>query len=126
MSLQRFVLGLGLALSSFAVPAAKAGCGDYSGLIQVCFKGSCEIQKIVRHCSSVMAGSQWISEQGYMFSLSRPIGNRWSLLEVTYEPYNQVLYKGQPDSSPYTFDICSEDRNVGGPCSKKSWARGLY
>jgi hypothetical protein len=108
------------------MPAAKAGCGDYSGLIQVCFKGSCEIQKMVRHCSSVMAGNQWISDKGYMFSLSRPIGSRWSLLEVIYEPYEQVLYKGDPDVSPYKFDICGEDRNVGGPCSAKPWASGYY
>jgi hypothetical protein len=73
-----------------------------------------------------MAGIQWISDQGYIFSLSRPIGTRWSLLEVTYEPYNQVLYKGDPDSSPYGFDICGEDRHVGGPCSEKPWARGYY
>ncbi len=61
-----------------------------------------------------------------MFSLSRPIGSRWSLLEVIYEPYEQVLYKGDPDSSPYKFDICGEDRNVGGPCSAKPWASGYY
>jgi len=73
-----------------------------------------------------MAGNQWISDKGYILSLSRPIGTRWSLLEVTYEPYNQVLYKGDPDASPYSFDICGEDRNVGGPCSKKRWARGFY
>jgi hypothetical protein len=113
----------GLALAGITAPAAKAGCGEYKGLIQVCFKGSCEVQKMVRHCSSAMAGSQWISSKGYRFSYSRPIGSRWSLMEVIYEPYNQTLYSGDPDKSPYTFDICGEDRNVGGPCSEKSWAK---
>jgi hypothetical protein len=113
-----------LGLAAVASPAAKAGCGDYQGLIQVCFKGSCEVQKLVRHCSSAMGGSQWISDQGYQFSYSRPIGNRWTLMEVIYEPYTQTLYSGDPDKSPYKFDICGEDRNVGGPCSQKGWAKG--
>ena len=126
LSRQYLALPLCVAIAAVTMHAAKAGCGDYSGLIQVCFKGGCEIQKMVRHCSSVMAGNQWISDKGYMFSLSRPIGSRWSLLEVIYEPYEQVLYKGDPDGSPYKFDICGEDRNVGGPCSAKPWASGYY
>jgi len=113
-----------IGLATVASPAAKAGCGDYQGLIQVCFKGSCEVQKMVRHCSSVMAGSQWISDQGYQFSLSRPIGNKWSLMKVIYEPYTQTLYSGDPDNSPYKFEICGEGRGVGEPCSKKGWAKG--
>ena len=107
-----------------AEPAAKAGCGESQGLIQVCFKGSCEVQKLVTHCSSAMAGSQWISDKGYQFSYSRSIGNRWSLMEVIYEPYDKILYSGSPDTSPYTFDVCGEDRHTGGPCSEKSWAKG--
>jgi hypothetical protein len=126
LSRQQLALPLCVAIAAATMPAAKAGCGEYSGLIQVCFKGSCEIQKMVRHCSSLMAGNQWMSDKGYMFSLSRPIGSRWSLLEVIYEPYEQVLYKGDPDGSPYKFDVCGEDRNVGGPCSAKPWASGYY
>ena len=123
---RRLALVSSLAFASVTIPAANAGCADYSGLIQVCFKGSCEIQKMVRHCSSTMAGNQWISDKGYEFSYSRSIDNRWSLLEVIYQPYEQILYKGDPDMSPYTFNICGEDRNVGGPCSAKSWAKGYY
>lgn len=123
-SLLALISASGLSLAALIAPPAKAGCGEYKGLMQICFKDSCEVQKLVRHCSSAMSGDHWISEQGYRFGYSRPIGNQYSLLEVIYEPYSQTLYSGDPANSPYTFDVCGSDRNIGGPCSEKSWAKG--
>ena len=120
--LLRALVTIAFASIGFATPAL-AGCGNTEGKMQVCFKGSCEVQKLVRYCSSSMAGNHWISAEGYQFGYSRPIGNRWSVLEVRYLPYEQILYLGDPDQSPYTVDVCGEDRYVGVPCSEKSWAK---
>jgi len=120
--LRRALVTIALASIGLAAPA-HAGCGDAEGKMQVCFKGSCEVQKLVRQCSSVMAGSHWSTAEGYQFGYSRPIGNRYTVLEVRYLPYQQVLYSGDPDQSPYKFDICGESRFLGGPCSEKSWAK---
>ena len=119
--LLRALATIALISIGFGTPA-HAGCGDAEGKMKVCFKGSCEVQKLVRHCSSAMAGNHWITAEGYQFGYSRPIGNRWSVLEVRYVPYEQILYSGDPDQSPYKFDVCG-GRFIGGPCSKKSWAK---
>ena len=61
---QSVVLPLCAGLAALIAPTAQAGCGDYKGQIQICFKGRCEVQKMVKHCSSTVAGNQWISDQG--------------------------------------------------------------
>ncbi len=113
-----------LALTAIAAPAAKAGCGDAKGLIQICYKTSCEVQRMVRHCSSVSSGNHWISDKGYRLGYSFPIGNKYTFLEVVYERWNKTLYSGDPAKSPYTFAICAENPQIGDPCSGKSWAKG--
>ena len=109
-----------IALGAMAAPA-QAGCGDYNGQIQICFKGKCEVQRMVRHCSSAVAGNQWISDQGYQLGYSNPIGGRYTTFEV--RRHSQVLYSGDPDKSPWSFEICGESRHVGGLCSAKPWAK---
>lgn len=113
---------IALASIEFGNPA-HAGCGDAEGKVHVCFKGNCEVHKLVRHCSSVMAGNHWVTDEGYRFGYSRPIGNRWTMLEVRYLPYQQILYSGDPDQSPYDFEVCSESRFIAEPCSEKAWAK---
>ncbi|MDA9674574.1 hypothetical protein N9T98_00105 [bacterium] len=103
-------------------PFAKAGCGTAEGLMQICYKGSCEVQKLARQCSSVVAGNQYESERGYLYGYSEYIGGRATQMIVEFTPHNKVLYSGDPDRSPYKFDICGS-RFTGGPCSAKLWAR---
>ena len=76
----RYLIALpGLAAATVLAPtAALAGCGDDTGQIQVCFKGRCDVQKMVRHCSSAVAGNHWISVQGYQLGYSNPIAGRYT------------------------------------------------
>lgn len=117
---QSVVLPLCAGLAALITPTAQAGCGDYKGQIQICFKGRCEVQKMGKHCSSAVAGNQWISDQGYQLGYSNPIGGRYTNFEV--RRLDQVLYSGDPDQSPWTFEVCGDSRHVGGPCSAKAWA----
>ena len=61
---QAVLLPLCAGLPALIAPAAQAGCGEYNGQIQICFEGRCEVQGLVKHCSSAGAGSQWISDWG--------------------------------------------------------------
>ena len=108
-------------LAVFAPSSAVAGCGEYKGQMQICFKDKCEVQQLIRHCSSAVAGSQWISDQGYWLGYSNPIGGRWTTFEVKRN--NHTLYSGDPDISPWSFDTCGESRHIGGPCSGKTWSK---
>jgi len=123
-TLRKLIVTSIIALSAIAATAAKAGCGEVEGLIRICFKGSCEVQKMARHCSSVASGNHWITDKGYRFGYSFPIGAKYTLLEVVYEPWNKTLYSGDPDRSPYSFDVCSADNpRIGNLCSEASWAK---
>ena len=117
---QSVVLPLCAGLAALIAPTAQAGCGDYKGQIQICFKGRCEVQKMGKHFSSAVACNQWISDQGYQLGYSNPIGGRYTNFEV--RRLDQVLYSGDPDQSPWTFEVCGDSRHVGGPCSAKAWA----
>lgn len=101
---------------------AHAGCGPTEGLMRICYKGACEIQKLIRECSSVGAGNHYESNRGYFFGYSNYIGGRASQMIVRYQQ-NQVLYKGDPDGSPYKFEVCGESRGIGRLCSETSWGR---
>ena len=119
---QTVLLPLCAGLPALIAPAAQAGCGEYNGQIQICFEGRCEVQGLVKHCSSAGAGSQWISDLGYQLGYSNPIGGRYTNFEV--KRLDQVLYSGDPDQSPWSFKVCGDSRHVGGPCSAKAWAKG--
>ena len=122
MLLRRSLAGVSF-LSGFMLltPGAKAGCAEYKGQIQVCFKQSCEVQRLVRHCSSAVAGNQYISDQGFEFGYSNPIDGRFSTFTV--KQYNEVLYEGVDRRSPWSFKVCGDSRHVGGPCSATTWAK---
>ena len=111
-----------LGIAAFTPPNVKAGCGTANGLMQICYKGRCEIQKLARQCSSVVAGNHYESERGWQYGYSEYIGGRATQMVVRFTPHDKVLYEGDPDGSPYTFDICG-GRFTGGPCSEKSWAK---
>ena len=109
---------------AFVAPSPSlAGCGRAEGLMQICYKGSCEVQKLIKYCSSVMAGNHYESDRGYIYGYSRYIGGRATQMVLMYTPYDEVLYEGDPDGSPYKFDICGDDRFTGGPCAAKPWAK---
>lgn len=115
-------------LSSAAVlmiaPPAHAGCGDAKGLIRICYKDICEIQKMIRACSSVGSGSHWISDMGYQVGYSNPIGERYTNMEIRKYHSNTLLYSGDPDASPWKFEVCGNDRGAGATlCSNTSWAK---
>ena len=120
--LKGLVVGLTFSTLAALAPLAKAGCGAAEGLMQICYKGSCEVQKLARQCSSVVAGNHYESERGYLYGYSEYVGGRATQMIVKFTPHNKVLYSGDPDGSPYKFDICG-GRSTGGPCSAKSWAR---
>lgn len=104
-------------------PPAHAGCGDAKGLIRICYKDNCEIQKMIRACSSVGSGSHWMSEMGYQVGYSNPIGGRYTNMEVRKYHSNTLLYSGDPDESPWKFEVCGSDRGAGAPlCSTVPWA----
>ena len=110
----------GLAIS--LLPPVQAGCGPAEGLMQICYEGRCEVQKLARQCSSVVAGNHFESELGWQYGYSEYIGGYATQMVVRFTPHNKVLYQGDPDGSPYKFDICG-GRFTGGPCSEKSWAK---
>ena len=104
------------------LPPAQAGCGPAVGLMQICYKGKCEVQKLARQCSSAVAGNHFESERGWQYGYSEYIGGYATQMVVRFTPHDKVLYQGDPDGSPYKFDICG-GRFTGGPCSAKSWAK---
>ena len=100
---------------------AKAGCGPAEGLMQICYKGTCEVQKLVRQCSSASLGNGYSSDVGYYFGYSNYIGGMATWMRVI-DPLKRLVYEGDPDGSPYKFDICG-GRHTGGPCAAKPWAK---
>ena len=101
---------------------AHAGCEPTEGLMRICFKGSCEIQNLVRECSSVVAGNHYESDRGYFYGYSNYIEGRATQM-IVKDQQDQVLYQGDPDNSPYKFEVCGESRGIGQRCSETSWGR---
>ena len=122
VSSKSLALSVFASLSAFLVPQAQAGCGPAEGLMQVCYRDRCEVQKLVRQCSSVVAGNHYESDLGWFYGYSEYIGGYATQMIVRFEPHNKILYQGHPEDSPYTFDICG-GRMTGGPCSEKPWAK---
>ncbi len=111
------------AIAILAPSPALAGCAIAEGQMQICYKGSCEVQKLAKHCSSVLTGNSYESDHGYSYSYSQYIGGKATQMVVKFTPHDKVLYEGDPDGSPYKFDICGEDRMTGDSCTKKPWAK---
>lgn len=109
-------------LAFLVSPSAQAGCGPAEGLMQICYKGRCEVQKLVKQCSSVVAGNHYESDRGWFYGYSEYIGGYATQMVVEFTPHDKVLYEGDPDESPYKFDICG-GRFTGGPCSEKKWGK---
>jgi len=116
------VLFVFASFATFLAPPAHAGCGPAEGLMQICYRGRCEVQKLARQCSSVVAGNHYESDLGWFYGYSEYIGGYATQMIVKFSPHNKILYQGHPEGSPYKFDICG-GRFTGGPCSAKAWAK---
>ena len=119
---------------------AKAGCGSYTGLMQICFKGRCEVQTLIRHCSAASLGNHWISDGGYIFGYEYSRKQIESATNYGYmnhreepstlvvwlndpkEGDEKLIYEGAPDKSSWSFDVCGNYRFME-PCSQKEWAK---
>ncbi|WP_233130289.1 hypothetical protein [Synechococcus sp. 1G10] len=97
---------------------AYAGCGDWSGMAQICYKGRCEIQRGTRHCSSVGSGNTFETVGGYQFWYDDYVANLPTTLKVTR--MEQVLWEGAPEDSPWSIFVCG-DTIFRNSCDERKW-----
>ena len=112
---------------------AQAGCGDYEGLMKICFKDQCIIDKLIGHCSAVVSGNHYRSAKGFemgYFDYDKKGKARKMQVKLhnwdrrKYKgPHEMLLYRGDTKKSPWSFDTCGPSRFVGRPCEYEDWAK---